>query len=198
MKAGKVMDLLQISRSTLKRYREKGILKARRLPSGQYTFDDDSVFLLKNGRSPRLTLLYGRVSTYKQKHDLANQMQELQDFAEKKGYQIGGSYQDIASGISFKNRKQFFKMLDLIIAGKVERVIITHQDRLSRVGFELFEYLFRNYDTKIEVISDELNPKTDERELFEEIISLLHCFSMRDYSHRRKERELIEQSLNKK
>lgn len=88
MKAGKVINLLQISRSTLKRYREKGILKARRLPSGQYTFDDDSVFLLKNGRSPRLTLLYGRVSTYKQKHDLANQMQELQDFAEKKGYQV--------------------------------------------------------------------------------------------------------------
>lgn len=198
MKAGKVMNLLQISRSTLKRYREKGILKARRLPSGQYTFDDDSVFLLKNGRSPRLILLYGRVSTYKQKHDLAKQMQELQDFAEKKGYQIGGSYQDIASGISFENRKQFFKMLNLIIAGKVERVIITHQDRLSRVGFELFEYLFRNYDTKIEVISDELNPKTDEQELFEEIISLLHCFSMKEYSHRRVERKLIEQSLNKK
>lgn len=198
MKAGKVMNLLQISRSTLKRYRENGTLKARRLPSGQYIFDDDSVFLLKNGRSPRLTLLYGRVSTYKQKHDLANQMQELRDFAEKKDYQIGGSYQDIASGISFKNRKQFFKMLDLITDGKVERVIITHQDRLSRVGFELFEYLFKNYDTKIEVISDELNPKTDEQELFEEIISLLHCFSMRDCSHRRKERKLIEQSLKKK
>lgn len=197
VKAGKVMDLLQISRSTLKRYREKGILKARRLPSGQYIFDDDSVFFLKNGRSPRLTLLYGRVSTYKQKHDLANQMQELQDFAAKKGYQVGGCYQDIASGISFKNRKQFFKMLDLIIDGKVERVVITHQDRLSRVGFELFEYLFRNYDTKIEVISDELNPKTDEQELFEEIISLLHCFSMRDYSHRRKEQKLIEQTLKK-
>lgn len=198
MKAGKVMNLLQISRSTLKRYREKGILKASRLPSGQYIFDDDSVLLLKNGRSPRLTLLYGRVSTYKQKHDLANQMQELQDFAEKKGYQVDGSYQDIASGISYKNRKQFLKMLDLIIEGKVERVVITHQDRLSRVGFELFEYLFRNYNTEIEVISDELNPKTDAQELFEEIISLLNCFSMRDDSHRRKERELIEQSLNKK
>ena len=198
MKAGKVMNLLQISRSTLKRYREKGILKASRLPSGQYIFDDDSVLLLKNGRSPRLTLLYGRISTYKQKHDLANQMQELQNFAEKKGYQVDGSYQDIASGISFKNRKQFLKMLDLIIEGKVERVVITHQDRLSRVGFELFEYLFRNYNTEIEVISDELNPKTDEQELFEEIISLLHCFSMRDDSNRRKECELIEQSLNKK
>ena len=198
MKDNQVMEILQISRSTLKRYREKGFIKAVQKPTGQFEFDDDSVWLFKNKHTPRQTILYGRVSTYKQKHDLANQMQELQDFAEKKGYHVGGSYQDIASGISFENRKQFFKMLDLIIAGKVERVIITHQDRLSRVGFELFEYLFRNYDTKIEVISDELNPKTDEQELFEDIISLRHCFSMKEYSHRRVERKLIESTLNQK
>ncbi|MEK3657544.1 IS607 family transposase [Lactobacillus crispatus] len=198
MKAGKVMELLQISRSTLRRYRINGTLKAKRLPTGQYIFDDDSVFFLKNGRSKRLTVIYGRVSTYKQKKDLANQMQELKDFCLAKGYEINGSYQDIASGVSFKDRKQFFKMLNLIIDGKVERVVITHQDRLSRVGFELFEYLFKNYNTKIEVVSDEANPKTDEQELFEEIISLLHCFSMREYSHRRTERKLIEDALHKK
>ncbi|QNT43968.1 IS607 family transposase [Lactobacillus kefiranofaciens] len=198
MKAGKVMDLLQISRSTLKRYREKGILEAKKLPTGQYNFDDDSVFLLKNKHSKRLTVLYGRVSTYKQKADLAKQMQELSDFAQSKGFQANDSFQDIASGISFKNRKQFFKMLDLILAGKVKRVIITHKDRLSRVGFELFEYLFKNYGTEIDVISDEMNPKTDEQELFEEIISLLHCFSMREYSHRRAERKLFEATLNQK
>lgn len=198
MKAGKVMELLQISRSTLRRYRINGTLKAKRLPTGQYIFDDDSVFFLKNGRSKRLTVIYGRVSTYKQKKDLANQMQELKDFCLAKGYEINGSYQDIASGVSFKDHKQFFKMLNLIIDGKVERVVITHQDRLSRVGFELFEYLFKNYNTKIEVVSDEANPKTDEQELFEEIISLLHCFSMREYSHRRTERKLIEDALHKK
>lgn len=125
-------------------------------------------------------------------------MQELKDFAQSKGYEGAGSYQDIASGISFKNRKQFFKMLDLILEGKVERVLVTHQDRLSRVGFELFEYLFKNYGTEIEVISDETNPETDEEELFEEIVSLLHCFSMREYSHRRAERKLIEDTLHKK
>ncbi|MCT3434163.1 IS607 family transposase, partial [Lactobacillus helveticus] len=155
-------------------------------------------FLLKNKHSKRLTVLYGRVSTYKQKADLANQMQELSDFAQSKGFQANDSFQDIASGISFKNRKQFFKMLDLILAGKVKRVIITRKDRLSRVGFELFEYLFQNYGTEIDVISDEMNPKTDEQELFEEIISLLHCFSMREYYHRRAERKLFEATLNQK
>lgn len=198
MKAGEVMKLLQISRSTLKRYREKGILKAEPKETGQYDFDDDSVWLLKNKNMPRQTVLYGRVSTYKQKKDLANQMEELKKYAQAKGYQISNSYSDIASGISFENRKSFFKMLDLILAGKVKRVVITHRDRLSRVGFELFEYLFKNYHTEIEIISDEMNPKTDEQELFEEIISLLHCFSMREYPHRRAERKLIEATLNRK
>ena len=36
------MELLQISRTTLKRYREKGLLKATRLPTGQYDFDADT------------------------------------------------------------------------------------------------------------------------------------------------------------
>lgn len=188
------MDLLQISRSTLKRYREKGILEATRLPTGQYEFDDDSVFLLKNKRSSRMTVLYGRVSTYKQKADLAGQMQELHDFAQSKGWEVSADFQDIASGISFKNRKQFFKMLDLILEGKVKRVVVTHQDRLSRVGFDLLEYLFKNYGTDIEVISDEMNPQTDEQELFEEITSLLHCFSMRKDS----QRKLLEEEISKK
>ena len=84
MKANQVMEILQISRSTLKRYREKGFIKAVQKPTGQFEFDDDSVWLFKNKHTPRQTILYGRVSTYKQKHDLANQMQELRDFAENK------------------------------------------------------------------------------------------------------------------
>ncbi|WP_369414788.1 helix-turn-helix domain-containing protein, partial [Dubosiella newyorkensis] len=36
MKANEVMKILQISRSTLLRWRKDGILKANKLPSGQY------------------------------------------------------------------------------------------------------------------------------------------------------------------
>ena len=125
MRAEKVMDILQISRSTLKRYREQGILKATELPTGQFDFDEDSVFLLKNQNAPRLTVLYGRVSTYKQRADLGNQMQTLMDFASANGYKGYHCFEDIASGISFKQRKEFFEMLDLVIAGKVKRVVIT-------------------------------------------------------------------------
>ena len=36
MKAGKVLDVLQISRTTLKTYRERGYLKYTKLPTGQF------------------------------------------------------------------------------------------------------------------------------------------------------------------
>ena len=186
MRAGEVLSILQISRQTLKRWRENGYLKATKLPSGQYEFDDQCVYDLRNKRRKRMTVIYGRVSTYKQKNDLKNQMDDLREFAKQRDYTINHEYKDIASGISFKNRKQFFDLLDLVLNYKVERVVISHKDRLSRVGFDLFKYLFDKYGTEIVVMSDYLDPQTDEHEIFSEIITLLHCFAMRQYSSRRK------------
>ena len=186
MKANEVMKLLQISRSTLLRWRKDGILKATKLPSGQYDWDANSVFKILNKGEVRGVYLYARVSTPKQKQDLENQIENLQSFAMKNGYQVKGLYKDIASGISFERRKEFFELLDLVISGKVSKVIITYKDRLSRVGFDLFKYLFSKYHTEIIVMSELTDKKTDQQEIFEEIISLLNAFSMRMYSSRRK------------
>lgn len=186
MKANEVMKALQISRSTLLRWRKEGILKAKKLPSGQYDWDEDSVFELINKGEKRGVYLYARVSTPKQKPDLENQMENLKHFAMKQGYQVAGAFQDIASGISFEKRKEFFKLLDLIIAGKVSTVIITHKDRLSRAEFDMFKYLFAKYHVNIVVMSELKDKKTDQQEIFEEITCLLHTFSMRMDSDRRK------------
>lgn len=186
MKANEVMKLLQISRSTLLRWRKDGILKATKLPSGQYDWDANSVFKILNKGEVRGVYLYARVSTPKQKQDLENQIENLQSFAMKNGYQVKGLYKDIASGISFEKRKEFFELLDLVISGKVSKIIIIYKDRLSRVGFDLFKYLFSKYHTEIIVMSELTDKKTDQQEIFEEIISLLHAFSMRMYSSRRK------------
>lgn len=103
-------------------------------------------------------------------------MQELKNYVLSKGYHVDDAYSDIASGISFKNQKQFFKMLDLILAGKVKRVIITHKDRLSRIGFELFEDLFQNYSTEIDAVSDEMNPKLMSRNCLKRSLACFTAF----------------------
>ncbi len=68
---------------------------------------------------------------------------------------------------------------------KVEKVIVTYKDRLSRVSFELFKYLFQKFRTEIVVISEVGDSKLDSEEVFEEIASMLHCYSMKMYSKRK-------------
>lgn len=195
MTAAEVLRILQITRPTLTKYVKEGKLKVTVKGNGRYDYDADSVYKMLNKDIERKTYLYARVSTSKQKKDLENQVQLLKNFCFQNGYVINGIYQDIASGISFDKRKQFFEMLDDILAGKVNKVIITYKDRLSRVGFELFVYLFRKYGCEIIVISEVGSEKLDSQEIFEEIISLLHCYSMKLYSNRKakKIKEVLEE-----
>ena len=193
MKPSEVMRLLQISRPTLKTYRDHGYITATQLPNGQFSYDDDSIYQFLNKGIKRKIYLYARVSTPKQKKDLENQITLLKAWAFSNGIQINGIYSDIASGISFDKRKGFFEILDEVMKNRVESVIISYKDRLSRVGFELFSYLFQKFGTKIIVISEIGNPKLDSEEIFEEIISMLHSYSMKLYSKRKK--PLIQQLI---
>ena len=185
MKASEVLQLLKITRPTLTKYVKEGKIKVIVKGNGQYDYDVDSVYKMLNKDIERKTYLYARVSTVKQKKDLENQIQLLKNYCFQNGLQINGIYTDVASGISFEKRKDFFIMLDDIIAGKVKKVVITYKDRLSRVGFELFSYLFKKYGCEIIVISEVGSEKLDSEEIFEEIVSLLHCYSMKLYSKRK-------------
>ena len=196
MTAKEVLRVLQITRPTLTKYVKEGKLKVIVKGNGRYDYDADSVYKMLNKDIERKTYLYARVSTAKQKKDLENQVQLLKNFCFQNGYLINGVYQDVASGISFEKRKEFFDMLDEILAGRVNRVIITYKDRLSRVGFELFMYLFKKYGCEIIVMSEIGSEKLDSEELFEEIVSLLHCYSMKLYSKRKakKIKEILEEN----
>ena len=196
MTAKEVLRVLQITRPTLTKYVKEEKIKVTVKGNGRYDYDTDSVYKMLNKDIERKTYLYARVSTPKQRKDLENQIALLKNYCFQNGYIINGIYQDIASGISFKNREQFFAMLDDVLAGKVNRVIITYKDRLSRVGFELFTYLFRKYGCEITVISEVGSEKLDSQEIFEEIISLLHCYSTKLYSSRKvkKIKEVLEEN----
>lgn len=199
MKSCEVLRLLRISRPTLSKYVKDGIIKVVELPNGRYDYDADSVYAILNRGVPRKTYIYARVSTQKQKNDLSNQIDRLEQFCAANGYTISGVYSDIASGISFDKRTSFFDLLDEVMDNKVERVIITYKDRLSRVGFDLFFHLFKKYNCEIVVMNDAGSEKLDSQEIFEEIVSLLHCYSMKLYSKRRiaKIKEVLEEDEGK-
>ena len=194
MKAKEVLQILRVSRPTLTKYVREGLIKVTLKGNGQYDYDADSVYQMLNKDVERKTYVYARVSTSKQKHDLDNQVQLLKTFCFQNGYVLNGVYQDIASGISFEKRTQFFELLDEVLAGKVKRVVITYKDRLSRVGFELFSHLFAKHGCELIVMSEVGSTKLDSEEIFEEIVSLLDCYSMKLDSKRKNKviKELLE------
>lgn len=82
--------------------------------------------------------------------------------------------------------------MDDVLAGRVERVVVTYKDRLSRVGYDLFYYLFQKYNCEIVVMSEVGSEKLDSQEVFEDTVSLLHCYSMKLYESRRRLRKIKE------
>lgn len=192
MKSKDVLRILRITRPTLTKYVKLGIINVEVMPNGQYDYNDEDIYKFINRNIERKTVIYARVSTSKQKKDLKNQIQLLQQFCFSKGYKVFEIYRDVDSGINFEKRKDFFKLLDEVIEGKIEKIIVSYKDRLSRVGFGLFVELFRKFSCEIEVMSEIGSEKLDSEEVFEEIVSLLHCYSMKLYSKRNKNKLEIE------
>ena len=194
MKAKEVLQILRVTRPTLTKYVKEGLIKVSVKANGQYDYDSDSVYNLLNKDIERKTYIYARVSTAKQKKDLENQVNLLKTFCFQNGYVLNGVYQNIASGISFEKRKEFFDLLDEVLAGKVKRVIITYKDRLSRVGFELFSYLFAKHGCELVVMSELGSTDLDSEEVFDDVVHLLESYSLDLYSKRKNKliKELLE------
>ena len=185
MKAKQVMQLLSISRPTLYRYTRNGIITATKLDNGTYDYHDSSVLKIIK-KDNRKNVIYARVSTYKQKKDLANQVKKLQQYAIDNNIQIDHVYQDISSGLDL-DRNHFSTLIDLVISHQIQTIYITHQDRLTRLSFKTIKQLFDKFNVKIVVISKEQDIDYDnDNEVFEELISLMHIFTTKMYSKRRK------------
>ena len=195
MKAKEVLKILKISRPTLTKYVKEQKILVKELPNGFYDYDEDSVLKVAKISTERNSVIYARVSTPKQKKDLENQIQTITEYANKNGYKIDGVYSDISSGLNY-DRKSFSELLNLILERKVKNVFIKDKDRLTRVSFDLWKNLFKQFNCNLIVVNETQNNETEEKEIFADIISLLHCFAMRMFSPRRKKKiSLVKEDL---
>jgi len=187
MKCKEVLKLLKITRPTLSKYVKIGKIRTIENTNGFYTYNDEDVFKILNKELVRKSVIYSRVSTSKQKNDLLNQQNLLKQFCNSNGIIINDEYSDIGSGINF-DRKEFQRLLNDVIQYKIDKIYITYKDRLSRISFDMFKNLFKEFSCEIIVLNDIDNNKTIEEEIITEIIDLIHYFSMKVYSNRRKDK----------
>lgn len=180
---------IHISVKTLQRWDRQGVLKAHRTASNRryYTQADLSKILPEEERTRRRTIAYCRVSGVAQKPDLEDQRKQLSEFCQANALLVDEWISEIGGGLNFK-RKQFLRLVDAIIAGEVAVVLIAHQDRLARFGFDLLEHLCATHDCRLLVMNtEELSP---EQELVQDLMAITHGFSSRLYGLRTYRKDL--------
>ena len=188
LKSKDVLKILKISRVTLSKYVKEKKIRVKKLPNGYYDYNEDDVYGFIGEEYKRKNVIYARVSTNKQRNDLENQINNIKTFMTANGIVVDEVYSDVASGLTL-DRKNFLQLLDEIQDNKIDTVYITYKDRLARLSYELVEKLFEKFNVKIKTIYNDI--KTDEQELFEDLMSVIHSFSMKMYSKRRLAKKLL-------
>lgn len=195
LKSCEICSELKISPATLKIWKDKNKICYKKLSDRKYLYDIDSI--LNQSKSDEIAI-YGRVSATNQKEDLNRQIELLKTYCLTKGIKPTYVLSDIASGLN-ENRRDLNKLFKLVFDKKISKVYITYKDRLSRFGFDYFKNIFSSFGVEIEILDE--NPDTNtsvEQELTEDLISIIHHYSMKIYSSRRKKLQKIKDILNEK
>ena len=186
--------ILGVTNQTVYNWRKAGKVSFKQVNKRNFVYDIDSV-LNQNLMSTKQVVAYCRVSNSKQKDDLIRQEESIREYARVNGVKIDAFYSEIASGMN-EDRKFFNKIIEDVCQNKVSKIYITYKDRLTRFGFKYFERLFGKYSCEI-VVLNSTSETTFEQELTQDLISIIHHFSMKMYSNRsQKFKELVRELEN--
>lgn len=195
-----IKQQLQISGVTLMQWKNSGKIQYKKLSDKKILYDLDSLnATTENSNNLNVkNVIYARISSSGQKDDLNNQIEIVKNYMLNNGIKVDDIYYDIASGMN-ENRKSFNELLEQVFKREIKNVYITFKDRLSRFGFNYFKSIFNYFGTNIIILDNqEESNKTYQQELTEDLIAIIHSYSMKLYVNRKKKLKEIEKILNDK
>ena len=182
-------NLYHISSQQLYQLVKRNKVNVKQISDKKYLYEADDNLLKRNNK----IVIYARVSTSKQKEDLERQIKFLKEYCVSNGYIVSNVYSDIGSGMN-ETRKQFNNLLEQVKDNQIKKIVISNKDRLTRFGFGYIETFCSMFNTEIEVVNLD-SEKTFQEELSEDLIAIIHYFSMRFYGKRKNKLNEFEKSL---
>ena len=189
---GKAAKELGVSNKTLRRWEATGKITSERTPKGHRRYDLSKLqsIIPRKTFEDRKTIAYARVSSHDQKEDLARQVIVLESYCANHGWTFE-VFQDLGSGLNY-GKKGLRKLIKEICSGRVQRLVITHKDRLLRFGAELIFSLCEQFGAEV-VILNSSEDSSFEDDLVQDVLEIITVFSARLYGARsRKNKKLVE------
>lgn len=175
---GEFADEIGVTVQALRNWDKTGRLKPSYiLPSGHRRYSQEQLnhylgLNPENKIKTKKTIGYCRVSTNSQKDDLERQVELMNAYlmAQGKPFDI---IKDIGSGINYNN-KGLNQLIKKVINYEVDKVVVTYEDRLLRMGYPLLENIFNEFGVKIEVINSQ--EESDEDELVKQVLQIMTVY----------------------
>lgn len=182
----KAVEFYGVSDNTLRYWSNEGRIKYITTQGGHRRY------LLEQPGQPiqeptRQNIIYARVSSKKQESDLSNQVEYLK--SKYPGYTV---ITDIGSGINYK-RPGFKRILEGLFQGNIREVVVSHRDRFTRFGYELFEWIFSEHNSQL--ISDSTSTESEQDELSEDIMAIITVFAARYHGKRKYNKRIAHGTL---
>ena len=198
IKITEAAKLLGVSKSTLGRWHDSGKLSADFItPGGDRRWSRARILAMRSKdagpATRRRTVAYARVSMSEQKDDLARQEAMLVQFCAARGWECE-VIADIGSGMN-GSKRGLRKLVRMLMADEIERLVLTHKDRLLRFGAELVFAICEERGVEVAIINrstGESGPSFED-ELARDVLEIVTEFSARLYGARsRRNRTMIE------
>ena len=191
---------LGVAEETLRRWEQAGKIRSERTAGGHRRYELASLkqYAKKAQEvgqpqdATRVTLGYARVSSQDQLADLHRQVGVLEVYCATKGWQVE-ILQDRGSGLNYRKRG-LRQLISRICSAEVERLVLTHQDRLLRFGAELVFALCEHFGTEVVVINAALE-RSFEEDLVQDVLEIITVFSARLYGSRSQKNQQVMQQL---
>lgn len=188
---------LGVSISTLRRWESEGKLVPQRTKGNQRRYSAEQIMGLVRKVTPkpdRITLAYARVSSADQKKDLERQKTVLEMYCAAQGWNFE-LISDLGSGMNYR-KKGLQSLLQKLLNGKIERLVITHKDRLLRFGAELIFSVCEMKGVEV-VIVNKGKEASFEEDLAKDVLEIITVFSARLYGSRSKKNQKLINGMKK-
>lgn len=186
VKCKNACEFYDVTPQTIVKWANNGSIKSITSAKGSKRYWIDATGVdTQTINTPKAIYGYARVSAPKQKEDLQRQIEFIHD-----KYPNAHILSEIGSSLTW-GRPVFLRLVDKIMLGQVETLVVTHKDRLSRFNFEPIQWICKKHNVNIIVIGDEKNPCDDmspESELIEDMLAITHSFSSKLYGRRRRKK----------
>lgn len=185
----KTAEILDVTPKTLRVWDKENKLKPILTSGGHRRYRESDINKIigneqTNDAKQEVYATYARVSSQKQKisGDLDRQSQRLTEYCAKHKLYVEYIIKDCGSGLN-DNRQGFTQLTDLVVKGKVNRVVIEHKDRLTRFQFNFVKKMYDAFGCDI-IVLDDKEDISDAEELTRDMMALLASFSGKYYGRR--------------